>query len=414
MQPTRSEIDTFKILANSEFANIRKPEPTSDLLYGSAREAEKGSDLADLADLAEREERDEAHEHELKSFHEEDEEKFKEEEDKPNFEEEKREVESLKEKDSEEEERLDEEVQKGPSFEIDEKIKRLETTSPEELARLRSLAAAEISIEKEALLYEIQLMEKQGLIKLQRTLTMEDSLESIQYQYDRANMIISTQQSVEWTKNGIKMGSTMLETVAKKFGVNLIDGFSNNLCKDMKKFDQPLTKLVRKYWRKGSSSPEMELGMIIFSSLAMTVITNKTTSKPAAAAEEPSSIKLPSFGSLASASVAPVKPPVKLPEWAKNAMNAPLPKVEHFAKAEAPGPDPEFVSRGPPNPVFPVLQTNAAPVQSSVKQTPAPMHQSTGLDTSSVQDQESTKRIVLSPKSQRRRRETVVELNLDA
>lgn len=147
--------------------------------------------------------------------------------------------------------------------------------SKEESEKLKAQLKAEIDIEKEALLYEIEMLEKQGLLKLQRRLSMEDSLDAIQYQYDRANMIISTQQTVDWSKNGIKMGSTMLETLARRFGITYIDGFSNNLCKDMNKFNAPLTKMVRKYWRRGSSSPEMELGMIVFSSLAMTVMQNK-------------------------------------------------------------------------------------------------------------------------------------------
>ena len=61
----------------------------------------------------------------------------------------------------------------------------------------------------------------------------------------------------------------------KKFGINVVDGFSNNLCKDMSKFNKPLTKMYRKYWRRGTSSPEMELAMIVFGALAMTVMGNK-------------------------------------------------------------------------------------------------------------------------------------------
>jgi hypothetical protein len=95
----------------------------------------------------------------------------------------------------------------------------------------KKMSAVDVTLEKEALLYELEIMEKQGSIKLHRQLTIDDDLDTIQYQYDRANMIISTQQTVEWAKTGIRMGSGLVETFAKKFGISMVDGFSNNLCK---------------------------------------------------------------------------------------------------------------------------------------------------------------------------------------
>jgi len=151
------------------------------------------------------------------------------------------------------------------------------TPIPETREHVEAKKASEVDItlEKEALLYELEIMEKQGSIKLHRQLTISDDLDTIQYQYDRANMIISTQQTVEWAKTGIRMGSGLIETFAKKFGISMVDGFSNNLCKDMNKFNKPLTKMYRKYWRRGSSSPETELAMIVFGALAMTVLANR-------------------------------------------------------------------------------------------------------------------------------------------
>jgi hypothetical protein len=245
---------------------------------------------------------------------------------------------------------------------------------------------ADIVLEKEALLYEIELLEKQGLIKLHRSLTMDDTLESIQYQYDRANMIVSSQQTVEWAKSGIKMGSTLLELGMKKFGVNIVDGFSSNLCKDMSKFNKPLTKLYRKYWRRGTSSPESELAMIVFGALAMTVLANK------------------GLGSLTGTASAPPPPPVYapppkpeapkaapvVPEWAKMAMAAPLiqPKIApaaHFAKETFPEVAVERL------PVIPV------PVR---EEAPEPVVNKKVM-------------VMQSPKSSRRKKEPQSELNLD-
>ena len=224
---------------------------------------------------------------------------------------------------------------------------------------------ADVVLEKEALLYEIEMMEKQGQIKLHRELTMADSLDVIQYQYDRANMIVSTQQTVDWAKSGIKIGSNLLEMLMKKFGLTIVDGFSNNLCKDMSKFNKPLTKMYRKYWRRGTSSPESELAMIVFGALAVTVMANKgLTGSPPKPAPAPAPLggafgkesampsampsgmpsTMPSMNSMPTMKAAPAPPPI--PEWAKAAMASPLPT--HFAKDS-------FTELGPERaPVMPV------------------------------------------------------------
>lgn len=133
----------------------------------------------------------------------------------------------------------------------------------------------EINAEKEGLLAELKSLESQGLAKLMKPLTMNDSLEEIQFQYDRIQIEINANQVVEMAKSAIKMGSGMIEMGIKKAGIEAIDGYHNNLCKDMNKFNRPLNRLYKKYWRRGGLSPEMELGVIVFGSLAWTVVQNK-------------------------------------------------------------------------------------------------------------------------------------------
>jgi len=200
------------------------------------------------------------------------------------------------------------------------------------LQRAKDESAKEVNIEKEALLYEIELLEKQGLIKLHRTLTMSNSLDEIQYQYDRANMIVSTQQTVDWAKTAIKMGSSVLEAFLKRFGINIVDGFSSNLCKDMTKFNKPLTKMYRKYWRRGSSSPEMELAWIVFGALAMTVIGNKGFLGGTAKPTEPMARTVPPPISTAKPPVAVSAEQTKIPEWAQAALQ----RQQQMKKEEKP------------------------------------------------------------------------------
>ena len=259
----------------------------------------------------------------------------------------------------------------------------------------KKMSAVDVTLEKEALLYELEIMEKQGSIKLHRQLTIADDLDTIQYQYDRANMIISTQQTVEWAKTGIRMGSGLVETFAKRFGINMVDGFSNNLCKDMSKFNKPLTKMYRKYWRRGSSSPETELAMIVFGALAMTVLANRSSTR-----EAPRAAPEPEKRAETAAQEEPeiVKPVAektfKVPEWARNALAADPPV--HFAQQKVPE-KPE-----PAAPTAPAAYTEPI-VPSRPPVIAAP-----------VAAQGETKKLTLtSPRSSRRKKEVQEELNLD-
>jgi hypothetical protein len=121
------------------------------------------------------------------------------------------------------------------------------------------------------------MMEKQGIIKLSREFTISDSLEEIQFQVDGAN----TNYVQRARCRGISQNryscwfQKVLEIIAGRFGTNALDGFSNNLCKDMTKFTRPSTEIYRKYWRRGGISSPQELALMVLGSVAMTVVQNK-------------------------------------------------------------------------------------------------------------------------------------------
>jgi len=362
--PTQSELNTFKVLANMDFTDLRKPEPshlhTLKEKTPSLPRSRENSVQSVLSEPFVP----------IKS---------------------------------------DLDVEPGPVFES-------VTNAPVLSEPVKVELDADVAIEKEALLYEIELLEKQGLIKLHRQLTMQNSLDEIQYQYDRANMIISTQQTVDWAKTGIKMGSSVLEAVLKRFGITLVDGFSNNLCKDMSKFNKPLTKMYRKYWRRGTSSPEMELAMIVFGALAMTIMGNKGfmglsgTSQPAKPevvgprVEEPSALKGPSMNGIAPS--APAPGPTKLPEWARNAMAAPMNHTmppTHFTRV---APVEETFPEVAPKVPEPVLPVPVRHEESKLVEAKAP-------ETNHVAEEPVKRFTLASPRSTRRRKEATSELNLD-
>jgi hypothetical protein len=242
--------------------------------------------------------------------------------------------------------------------------------------KLRMEAQVDVELEKEGLLMELQAMEKQGLITLHRKLTMSDSLDAIQYQYDKANMIISAQQTVDWAKTAIKFGSVMVEGLLKNFGITVMDGFNKNLCSDMTKFDRPLTKLYRKYWRRGTSSAEMELTMVFVSALAMTVAQNNAflsflsgSNKKQASTKEPfarpavpgantagplmTQQPMQASGGPSGPPAGPAapKPAAKMPDWAIAAMKAPEPSMMTMPSISAALLDAQRPSAGPVQPV---------------------------------------------------------------
>jgi hypothetical protein len=176
-------------------------------------------------------------------------------------------------------------------------------------SKYKDSTESEIEAEKEGLLNEIRALERSGAAKTLRPLTMDDSLEEIQFQYDRIQAEINANQMVDFAKSAIKMGSGMVEMLLKKGGVQVVDGYHANLCKDMNKFNRPLNRLYKKYWRRGGISPEAELGMLVFGSLAWTVIQNKmgsataafgdsATEAPAPAPARPSGMRPPQMNSL--------------------------------------------------------------------------------------------------------------------
>jgi hypothetical protein len=348
--PTRSEINTFKVLSNLDFTDLRKPEPQ----FSEHREMPEESEARPLTPKA------------LTP------------------------VPSLP---------MTPESSSPPSP-VQRPLTPPKPAAAEDpvYTEAKKMSAVDVTLEKEALLYELEIMEKQGSIKLHRQLTIADDLDTIQYQYDRANMIISTQQTVEWAKTGIRMGSGLVETFAKKFGIHMIDGFSNNLCKDMSKFNKPLTKMYRKYWRRGSSSPETELAMIVFGSLAMTVLANRSSSReaprPAAASAEPEKRADPEPQPEIIKPVA--EKTFKVPEWARNALAADPPV--HFAQQKVPEKVPE-----PPQAASATEAYTEPIVASRPPVIAAP-----------VAVQGETKKLTLtSPRSSRRKKEVQEELNLD-
>lgn len=303
--PTPTELNMFKVMANLEFVDLKKPAPTSNIL----------APVEEVADIFPQE-----------VILEED---FQRPETPPRI------VTPVRTPVVSPRDQKDQNNSSPPSPVADGREARetREARFDPFVEKAKALSDAEIVAEKEGLLLELQMLEKQGIFKPSRAFTINDSLEELQFQVDRANSTASAQQAVDFAKTGIRIGSSMLEMFLRKVNVNAMDGFSKNLCQDMNKFNRPLTRLYRKYWRRGSmTNPETELMMIVFGSMAMTVMQNKGpkgglfgamnsmasgASGPSSAPSGPPAPVVQQFAQQASVPTAvPLKPPTFPATWA--------------------------------------------------------------------------------------------------
>jgi hypothetical protein len=188
----------------------------------------------------------------------------------------------------------------------------------------------EIKAEKEGILQELFTFSKPPHnIKMTREWDVNvHTLDELQYELDRINSEQSANGIVDMAKSGIKFGVSGLEMFLKNQGIDSVDGWYNNSCKDMSKFNRPLLRLYKKYWRNTNLSPTMELGYLLMGSLVWTVAQNKMgfNGKPAQS-EQPASEKsapkmrppsnssfggLPKWGSESAPASVPSPPPVPI------------------------------------------------------------------------------------------------------
>ena len=194
----------------------------------------------------------------------------------------------------------------------------------------------EIKAEKEGILHELHTFSRPPHnIKMTREWDVNiHTLDELQYELDRINSELNANGIVDMAKSGIKFGVSGLEMFLKQQGLDSVDGWYNNSCKDMSKFNRPLLRLYKKYWRNTNMSPMMELGYLLMGGLVWTVAENKMGfKKPSSAPQDTTNpqpqpkMRPPSSSSFA------------IPKWSEPA-KASEPKSEPEPKPE-PKPEPE-------------------------------------------------------------------------
>ena len=154
--------------------------------------------------------------------------------------------------------------------------------------------------EKTVLLHELSRMELSGS-KMARDLSIDDPLADIEFELNRTRAKEDCVSTVSFMKDAIRLGVTGIELLNNRFNVLKLQGWSGEATRDMNRYDRSLTKLYTRYMRRGSVSPIIELGFLIFGSMLVTHMKNAflgpTTPIPAmfsAAASAPNTSPPPS------------------------------------------------------------------------------------------------------------------------
>ena len=145
-----------------------------------------------------------------------------------------------------------------------------ESSSDEEASTTGAKLTPEAErLEKQGYLIELQALQAKG-VKLTRDFSMKDSLTELEFEVQKQNSAVNAAAAVSNMKDMMRLAFNGMEMANARLGPFLcIDGWAESLTSDMKRFDCALEKLYKRYWRRQSMSPIMELGMIILGSLAM-------------------------------------------------------------------------------------------------------------------------------------------------
>jgi len=120
---------------------------------------------------------------------------------------------------------------------------------------------------KRALLVDIDTERRKG--NRIRRFTTHDSVADMEYELKRVEIEQNEKDAVGMMRDGLKLALTGVEFANTRLSLLELDGWSQEVTKDMDKYDRALARLYRKYWKRSATSPEMELAFGLISSMGM-------------------------------------------------------------------------------------------------------------------------------------------------
>lgn len=147
---------------------------------------------------------------------------------------------------------------------------------------------------RRTLLLDLRQMEMQG-VKLTKEWTIHDRAEDMTHELRRITLSMDEASNIGMMRDGLRLGVTAIEMMNKRIGLLDLDGWSNEICRDLGKHDANLGRIYRKYWRRShSTSPEMEICMSLVGSMGMYHMKRKMSSQVFGGGEK-GSFPFPSF-----------------------------------------------------------------------------------------------------------------------
>ena len=136
------------------------------------------------------------------------------------------------------------------------------------LAAPIEMDAATLEVEKQSALLEIERLRAQG-VKITKEYSLDDDLTVIQWEIRKQLMLMDEANSVSFMKDAMRLGFSGIEAMNGKIKLLELEGWAAVASSEMAghKYDNALSKIYRKYWRRGSSSPEMEIAFGILGSM---------------------------------------------------------------------------------------------------------------------------------------------------
>lgn len=142
----------------------------------------------------------------------------------------------------------------------------------------RDEESEEVLLEKQSTLLELERLK--GQVTLSRVYTMDDRLEDMQFEVRRHLLNLDEQATVQFMRDGMRLLFTGIEIANSKLGPFLdLDGWAGEIGGEVHKYDSALSRMYRKYWRRSSMSPEMEIAVGVLGSMGMHHFKKKFTSK---------------------------------------------------------------------------------------------------------------------------------------
>ena len=114
-------------------------------------------------------------------------------------------------------------------------------------------------LEKQTVLLDMERLKMQG-VKLTREWGVDDSLDDMQFELKRLMLHVDETNNINMMRNTLQLACTGIEMLNTRMGVLDLQGWSEEVCRDMNKYDRSLGRIYRKYWRKShSNNPEMDI-----------------------------------------------------------------------------------------------------------------------------------------------------------